>query len=233
MPTFKGRTDELTKIQLKSYLLSSSWGLSEVAIGAQIPLEVRTAYVADGSDIIILVKDLTGEVIETLKGKIFANYFRMLYRIKENNSGGLFYTSELKAHGLKGTSPSITLHPPLRFASLQWISDENGQPVTQFTAGTTCVLQAELKEGAERAKGLLHLYAQQKGSAEAELIKIFRTEVANSRLTVIWDGKLDFKEKKGSRYESSLTFTATIRGIESAPSQPVTYISLPRFSFSE
>ena len=56
MPEYKGQTDQVLNIKLQSYILNCFWGLSEAAMGGQAPIEVRTAYVADGSKIEITIK---------------------------------------------------------------------------------------------------------------------------------------------------------------------------------
>lgn len=144
MPKFNGKTDEVLKVQLKSALLSASWGLAAVSMGGRIPIEVETQFVADGSEIKVTIKDAEGGVVETLSGKTYSNYYRAIFPLtKPNKTGGMFFEVELSAHGLKAVGPKLRVLPPVQITELKW-ADDKGGALKEITDGQIAELSAKV-----------------------------------------------------------------------------------------
>src|SRR5210317_692535 len=158
MPVFRGQTDQVLKIQLQSYLLEVLWGYAECAAGGVVPIEARTAYVADGSKIMITVKDMNGGTIETIKGKVYSNFFRKQYKVKPNKTGGLFFEAEMRAHGLRLVSQAMKVLPPVGISGFKF-QDEDGNAITEVEDGQDITMAADVKGPQDGTKALINLYA--------------------------------------------------------------------------
>src|SRR5690606_7158014 len=143
------QTDKLLKVQLKSALLSARWGLPAVALGGKIPIELATQFVADGSAIRITVRDAEGSAIETLEGKVYGNVHRVIFHLtRPNKTGGMFFETELAAHGLKGVGPKMRVLPPVQISELKWV-DDKGASVSVVSEGQKVEMTAKVKGAVE------------------------------------------------------------------------------------
>lgn len=193
MPKHKGQTDSVLKIQLKSALTEVRWGLADIAQGGSIPIEVSTAYVADGSDVKIAIKDLEGNAVDTLDGKLWSNFYRGRYTLsKPNKTGGMYFEAELSAHGLKGSSARIRVSPPVKIHEAKW-SDETGSQLKEIAPGQTAVLSAKVEGAPEGSEGYIELRADMDGHGP-ESLTVFRLKVKGGKLSVAWKAVIPGKE---------------------------------------
>jgi hypothetical protein len=144
MPKFNGQTDSPLKIKLASAILEARWGLAQVANGGIIPIEVVTAFVADGSDITITLKDMDGKTIDTLKGKVFTNLYRANYTLaKPNKTGGMVFEAELPAHKLKKAVGKIPIPYPVKITELKMV-DSKGKEIKELGREEKVGIQAKI-----------------------------------------------------------------------------------------
>lgn len=159
MPRFEGRTGQTLQIRLQSSLLDIGWGTARAAQGGFARLEVATHWVADGSEARIAIRDLEGRILETLKGAIFSNLFRIPYHITQTNTtGGMYFEVDLPAHGLKGSSPRLAIAPPIGIAGLN-IRDDQGREVKTLSQPVSLQLSGKVEGAAEGSPCRFSLYS--------------------------------------------------------------------------
>lgn len=169
MPKFKGQTDKVLKVQMKSSLLSAGWGLAAVSMGGKIPIEVETLFVADGSDIKVTVKDLEGGVVETLEGKVLSGYYRAIFPLtKPNKTGGMYFEAELAAHHLKAVGPKLRVLPPVQITDLKW-ADGSGAAITEAKAGQRVELSAKVAGPPDGTEAYISIRCRKEGHREADM----------------------------------------------------------------
>ncbi|MEO6098026.1 MAG: hypothetical protein ABIW76_21130 [Fibrobacteria bacterium] len=189
MPEFKGQTDKLLKVQLKSALVSARWGLPAVALGGRIPIEVETRFVADGSDIKITIKDAQGAEVETLNGKVYGNRHRTIFALlKPNKTGGMYFEAEMSAHGLKGVGPKLRVLPPVLITDLKW-ADEKGSSVTEVADGQKVELSAKMKGPVDGTEAYIAVRCR-KGEHQELCVASFPVKVKDGKLSLKWTVKL-------------------------------------------
>lgn len=189
MPKFDGQTDKVLTIKLKSGLEYARWGLVAVAAGGEIPMEVMTQFVADGSDIKLTVKDMEGKVIDSLSGKVYNNYHRTLYSVtKPNKTGGMLFEAELSAHGLKGISPRIKVLPPVQITDLKW-ADEKGAAIKELTEGLNVELSAKIKGPIDGTEAYISINCK-KSETNESIVATLPTKIKVGKVSVKWKVKL-------------------------------------------
>ncbi len=141
MPKFQGQTDKITRIQMTSVLLHARWGSPQAAQGGEVPIEVQTQYVGDGSEIKVTVKDHAGATVDSVSGCMYSNLFRSPYRIKPGGNGSLYFEAELPAHHLKGKSGPLKV-VSVKLSDLKWC-DEAGKETLETGEDAVLLLQAK------------------------------------------------------------------------------------------
>lgn len=234
MPQYQGQTDTILKVRLKSLLLSVRWGAAEIGAGGTIALEAMTAYVSDGSEIKITLKDLQGETIEALQGKVFANLFRTQYRIsKPNATGGMYFEAELPAHSLKGVSPRIAVGPPVKITGLEFL-DGAGAALTRISRCDLLAMEGKVEGPPEGTACILCLYLDE-GKETPRLIESFEARIENRKVSAAWAFQPPAREpqhpvqkdldKEGGAYAPlNYLFSIECLGVE-AMSEPAEYVS--------
>jgi hypothetical protein len=234
MPELTGQTDKVLKVQMKSLLLSARWGLAEVAAGGSIPAEVTTAYVSDGSDISLAVKDLEGNTVDTLKGKIYSNLYRAAYRVsKPNKTGGMYFEAELSAHSLKAVSPRVKVGPPVKITALKLL-DDKGKELKEISQPSSLEMTAKVEGPSPGTPCNIVLYLD-KGRKQKSIVHSAMTEVRDGKASCIWNFEPPEKEsehlvqqdldKDGEKYAPmNYLFEVECLGVK-ALSEPVKYVS--------
>ncbi len=201
MTKHQGQTDKLLKIQLKSLLQTARWGAPNVASGGRIPIEVGTAFVADGSAVKIAVKDAEGVAIETVKGKVWSNQFRVLYVVsKPNKTGGMFFEAELPAHGLKALSGRVQVFPPTPITDLKWI-DSEGKAPKEIHPKEQYTLHARIQAIPAFKEASITVYAKE-GKADPILITGLSGEIKDGVVEVIWECPARLKDPHAGKPHS-------------------------------
>ena len=230
MPTFQGQTGTVLKIKLTSALLDARWGLDEVSLGGYVTLEASTSFVSDGSDIEFHLKDMEGNSIDVLKGKVIANFFRSSYVLsKPNKTGGMFFEVELKAHGLKGIGPKIKVLPPVRFKDLKWLDEKGEKELTEVQDGKAILCQAAVEGAAEGAMvqasvilrtskhNKLHVLSPHVAVKEGKIRFAWSKPIPLDINKILTQAELD--KHGGKYYQPEYLFSLELRGIriESKP----------------
>jgi len=104
MPTFQGQADKEEFFALPSAILEATWREPEGFDPDTRTLEVRTAFVADGSPIKVACMARDGSVVERVEGKVYGGLFRKLLKPARKPLGGLAFEAMLPEHGLKAYS---------------------------------------------------------------------------------------------------------------------------------
>jgi hypothetical protein len=229
MPELSGQTDKILKVQLKSLLVTARWGLPEVGLGGSIPVEVMTAYVADGSDIKVTIKDLEGGTIDTLNGKVYANFYRAQYKVvKANKTGGMLFEADLSSHGLKGASGRVKVTPPVKLEKLRWLDDKAAEKMEKIARGTVVTLKADLKEGPPAGSVGISIYCKPSDSRPPILVRHLHEKYEGSKLEFPWLADI---EAPGPKLETDLFFEMSLNGFASPPSETMKYLDID-FKFS-
>ncbi|MDQ3002650.1 MAG: hypothetical protein M3Y08_15475 [Fibrobacterota bacterium] len=183
MPKFNGKTDEVLKVQLKSALLSASWGLAAVSMGGRIPIEVETQFVADGSDIKVTIKDVEGGVLETLTGKTYSNYYRAIFPLtKPNKTGGMFFEVEISAHGLKAVGPKLRVLPPVQITEMKW-ADEKGAALKEISDGQIAELSAKVAGPLDGTEAYIAIKCKKEVDRESD-VGTYPVKIKDGKVTV-------------------------------------------------
>ncbi len=192
MPKTQGQTDQVLKLKLPSSIVRTGWGRDAVAQGGKIPLEVWTHWVADRSEIDIAIKDLEGQIVETVKGHMVSDLFRVLYPVtKPNKTGGMYFEAELHEHSIKAVGPKVKVWPAVQWSDLKWV-DEKGKEVSEIAAGAKVELTAQIKGAQEGDRAALSLFCRTQEHRPASF-KSFSVEIESGQVRVDW--KVSFPGK--------------------------------------
>ncbi len=245
MPTFQGQTDQVVKIQLKSYLLLARWLDPEVAANGEAALEVITAYVGDGAKVEATVKDLQGKTLTTVKGTMHSNLFRGRFKVPTGNTtGGMIFEANLPAHGLKLASQAVKVGPPVEFSELKWLDAKEDKTPEEAEENQTIRYQAKVKglqDGDEvHVRVSLHVEAHKKnspvvfdlpakveGGALKGLVSLKLSDKVRTLKTAA-----ELKKEGRSYYAPALIFSVSAKGM-TAESPEIPLISKATLYFQE
>src|SRR3990172_7165885 len=189
MPKFQGQTGQILKIKLPSSIVSARWGENEVAAGGRVMLEVLIQWVSGGSDIEIKVMDLEGGTVETVKGKVYGDFYRIQYPVtKPNKTGGMYFEAELKAHGLKAVGPKIKVWPPVEISGLEW-ADEKGKAVQNAGGEQILTLRAKVKSAARDLNAAIAVF-RDLGRGETRVATLGPYPVKDGKIEAKWAFKM-------------------------------------------
>lgn len=240
MPKMNGQTDQVLKVKLNSQILGAAWGLAEVAAGGVIPIEVATHFVADGSDIQVTVKDLEGKTVESLKGKVYSNLFRIPFAVsKPNKTGGMTFEAELPAHSLKATSPRIKVLPPVKIGGLKML-DGKGAELKKLVRAERIELTGKIEGPPDGTPCFFALYVDE-GRPEPILLRSAQGKIEGGKASYLCDFAPPSWEprhlvqrdvaKEGGKYEPvKYLFDLGCLGVV-ARSAPVEYVSWVEIDF--
>ncbi len=225
MAEFQGQTDNILKIQVKSTLVYCRWGAAEVSTGGNASLEVLTALVGEGANIKIAIKDLEGNAVDNLTGKILSNQFRLPYKTKANKTGAIYAEVELPDHNLKGKTSKLGVTPPVTFENLKWL-DAKDKAITEVTERDQVKLTADVKglrDGAMVDFQVIVDFGHHTGGEKMGMV--CSSAVKGNKAEVIW--KADAKKnpenilthadlaKDGLEYvQPTLTFEVSSMGVK-------------------
>lgn len=209
MPKFQGETDKVLKVKLTSTLLAVRWDSDHVSQSGTIPLEVLTSFVADNSTIQITIKDAEGKTIETLKGKVHSNCFRLRYPAnKPNKTGGMFFEAELPDHNLKGMSGKVAVLPPTRVTEPKWLtSDPKGDPKAEkkepktIHPGERYTLQAKVDAIPGKADAMIGVLFLKNPDADPVPFRTLGAKVKDGKVEVQWEIPSDFGRPTNVHHE--------------------------------
>ncbi len=224
MPKSQGQTDQVLKLKLPSSIVRTGWGRDAVAQGGKIPLEVWTHWVADGSEIDVTIKDLEGQVVETLKGHVVSDLFRALYPVtKPNKTGGMYFEAELKAHAVKAVGPKVKVGPGVQFKNLKWLDEKGQSELKEVQDGEAVLCQASV-EGAPAGATVSALVLFQADEHNVLRVLSTRAEVQKGKIQFTWNKPFpkdvkeiltqsDLDKHGGKYYHPAFVFTLELWGV--------------------
>jgi hypothetical protein len=232
MAEFKGQTDKVTQIKLTSVLVAAKWGLPTVALGGEIPLEVQTLYVSDGSKVQIAVKNAEGQTVDTVSGQMYSNLFRMPYKVKADSSNTLYFEAELPDHKLKGKSGAVRVSL-VKISDCKWF-DEAGKEAKETQEDQVLTLKAKINGVPDGAEAFVSVFLKLRETGEKT---VFEGSALVTAGAIALDWKAGLKEsphaikdhtsldKVGEEYyHPELVFKAACMGVTGeSPAIPVVH----------
>jgi hypothetical protein len=188
VPTFQGQTDQVLKIQVKSFLVAARWLQSAAAVPGEVALEVGTAYVGDTAPIEIEVLDGDGKAYGKITGAMHSNLFRA--KLKTDKAAGqnkLTFKAKLTKHGLEMASGPLDLRPPVEFTQLEW-QDADKKKIDKISEGQRVHLSAKVKGLQEGESVHCRVYSKTKAHGESLDLET-DAKVEQGKVCLPWDHK--------------------------------------------
>lgn len=186
MPSFQGQTDQVLKIQVKSYIVSAQWLQASATVPGEAALEVGTAYVGNTAPIEIDVLDGDGKAYAKIQGSVYSNLFRA--KLKTDKAAGqnkLTFKAKLTKHGLESASGPLELRPPVEFTQLEW-QDADKKKIDKIAEGQRVHLSAKVK-GLQEGESV-HCRVFSKTKAHGESLDLETdAKVEQGKVCLPWD----------------------------------------------
>jgi hypothetical protein len=240
MGEHSGQTGKPLQIKLTSAIVSAQWGLAQVANGGTIPIEVVTAYVADGSDITIALKDMEGKTIEKLKGKVFTNLYRVNYTLtKPNKTGGMVFEAELPAHKLKKAVGKVAVPYPVKITEIKMV-DSKGKEIKEIGREEKVEIKAKIDGPPPETPCVISIGFQSGPTTTASLYST-PTKLKSGKIACTWNrSAIDEKtikiqselDKTGEKYFVP-RYTIEVNCLGTTASAFVEYHSWAEFDFGK
>ena len=177
---FTKSTDSKHKITLESSIVSSSWMAGKAFGGSDVPFEVKTAFVGEGTKIKIKGKSDGGKNLGKVSDVIFGNQFLGTLTIPDNIKRGdtVYFEVELPQLNLKDESNHIPAGPPIKVTNMKWnVKEARRGDVVKMTADI-----AEVDEGTEVKVIILEYDAD---GTHDKIVEI-PTTVKNKKIELLW-----------------------------------------------
>ena len=181
---FTGKTGEVLRVQLPSKIISARWIGTASCINGTIDLEVRTHWVGDNSDISVHIRDIDGNDLEMIQGKVVRDIFRISYNIQANASSGIYFEAELSAHGLSQDSDVLKVYPPMELKNLNFV-DNSGNTLDTIQDDEELIIQAEVPGPPDGFKGVFTLY-EKYSEADRKMIFADKVKVKDGFVKAAW-----------------------------------------------
>jgi len=178
---FTVQTDKKTKLILESNLIYSMWKIGVARGGADVPFEVRTAFVGQGAEIEIKCEGDDYGKIEKVKDKIYNNRYNGSIHIPEDIKPGesVWFTVKLSKLGLKGESNVIPAAPPVVLKKMEWDRKE-------VCRDDEVKISVEFESGVEDGdEATIIIYEHLQDDINLPVITI-PTEIKNRKINLIW-----------------------------------------------
>ncbi len=242
MPKTQGQTDQVLQLKLPSSIVRTGWGRDAVAQGGKIPLEVWTHWVADGSEIDVTIKDLEGQVVETLKGHVVSDLFRALYPVtKPNKTGGMYFEAELKAHAIQAVGPKVKVGPAVKISDVRLL-DAQGKALKDVEAAQTYTVEAKVQGAPNGAVCRFEIVVENRHHARTRLACL-EALVNNGKASAQWQGTYPGDEStfasKGTLAKNAEDYAVPNFRVRAeclgaaAESAPIPYDSWVEFDFGQ
>ncbi|MEO7426586.1 MAG: serine hydrolase, partial [Fibrobacteria bacterium] len=189
MPEFQGITDKEETFQIKSMLLDAGWLDKEGHVGGTATLEVRTLYVAHGSDIKVVLKDKEGKTLDSISGSVYAELFRKKIPLTVAYAPGVYFEVELPDHGLKALGRKLAVKPAIRLYDPTWKDKATGAAVSKVTRGMDLLVEVKTEGLAEGDDARLTFkekrVAPDREGGGLDIISI-PTQVKDKKIALTW-----------------------------------------------
>lgn len=216
---FTVSTDKAEKIKLESAMLSASWVAPIAYGGFEVPFEVRTVFVAEGSAIEIKGRSTKGKAPDTIKGKVFGNCFKGTLLIPEKVApdAEIWFEAKLTKHGLKMDSNLIPARPGVGVKKICW---DKKEIFRHELVKLTCEFESGVVEG-EDANFVI--YEHNPDSCDLKVVTIPAT-IKGNKAEISWEftyladtnqipGEYE-KQAVGKKYVNpTFYFTVVVHGI--------------------
>jgi len=171
-------TDEAHEIQLTSAIIHALWGYSQASVADEVPVEVYTHFVGDGSEIRITVRNSSGRRLDRFEGQVYRNRFSEVYTVSDRAEEAIYFEAELRDHGLTLQSEEMAIVPPVTITNAQWSEQEARR-------GDILELTADVEGAPDGTEAIIEIYEHDADEAH-DFITRFSAEVENGRTEAQW-----------------------------------------------
>ena len=222
MPKFQGQADKPEVFKLPSAILEAYWWDREAYVNGVTTLEVRTAFVGDGSPIKVALKGKDGSLIEKLEGKIYGGMYRKQITLAMSAAGSLSFEAELPEHGLKSPIARLAVPGIIRLTNPAWKDAETGKAVSLLKRHTQLRVSVDVEGVPDGTEGSIH-FMQKLDEHRLSEMAMLPCKVAQGKLALDWifDYRKDTadlasqhqKDRTGETYKSpKVYFEAHCKG---------------------
>lgn len=177
----QAHTDQQYTAQLDSTIIYACWNSSRARGGATGEIEVRTAFVGDGSTIQIRGEGEAYGPFGGMDDTIFGNRYAADLSIPEDiePDDKVWFTARLPAHGLDAVSERIPAVPPIRLVGMEW-----SQPHAR--RGDILTLRADFLGMREITDCIVHILEHDQDGNHDPIVAI-PSEIRSGRLELQWE----------------------------------------------
>ncbi len=178
MDQYQRATDQEHEIQLTSAITNVRWGYMQASVGNEVPLEVRTLFVGDGSEVRITVQNESGGRLDRFTGTVRSNRYRGTYTVPDNAREAIYFEAELRRHGLSERSENMKIIPPIDITNLQWNQQEARR-------GDILELTADVEGAPDGTEVIIEIYEHDDDEAH-DFIARLPAMVENNKIELQW-----------------------------------------------
>ncbi len=178
--TFTRATDESHIIKVESQLIYAIWKRGIARGGANIELEVRTAFVGEGAKISITIKGSKSKKLGSFDDLVFGNRYICAIPLPPDLELGedVWFEVKLSKQKLKGKSNLIPAFPMPELLSMNWNQQEARR-------GDVLNLTAEFDRVQDDEKVTVHIYEYDSDGIHDPIAQI-PTKLENKKLSLMW-----------------------------------------------
>ncbi len=104
---YKRQTEQTHKIDLASSITRLHWLKKEAPVNHEVKFELETDKVADNTVVTFEIKDVSGNVNETITEKVRKNKYEGRFKIPEEAEDKLTITAKIEEYGLEAKSKDL------------------------------------------------------------------------------------------------------------------------------
>lgn len=175
----RGATDSTHKVTLSSAIQVARWTVPSAAAGETAPLEIRTHFVGDGSDVKIEVRTKSGKTLGRTQAKVGRNVCALGFSVPEKTAEDIFFEAQLPDHGLKARSNLLKVLPPRSVSNARWDRKEARR-------GDIVKLQVDTRGIPDGTEIPLSIYEHDADGAH-DLICELKAPVKASKIELEWE----------------------------------------------
>ncbi len=177
---FTKATNESHIIKVESQLIYAMWKKGIARGGANIELEVRTAFVGEGAKISITIKGSKSKKLGSFDDLIFGNRYTCAIPLPPDMELGedVWFEVKLSKQKLKGKSNLIPAFPMPELLSMSW-----NQQVAR--RGDVLNLSAEFDRVQDDEKVTVHIYEYDSDGIHDPIVQI-PTKLEHKKLSLMW-----------------------------------------------
>jgi hypothetical protein len=179
MAEYKKPTDQVHVITLPSEITHALWRRESASVDEKVNLEVCTHFVGNGSEILITIKDKTGNTIEEIDGLVNDDYFSSSIVVPGNAEDELVFTADLPKHNLSMDSDTLRLIPPRIITNARW-----GQEAAR--RGDIVKLMADTEGISDETEVMVSIYEHDQ-DGEHDFITKFPIMVKQNKIEAEWE----------------------------------------------